>query len=263
MDKEVNDFIEAWADDILDKIKESKKECLMDKEAKKELIIKNIKNMVQKSIMKEKHFGIFTVLDLMIIDIIENHTDKVLIRDPSEVMKVYSLDETAVLNFITKVIKRNTVQDISNILNLDYEESNIHCRHLCRLGYIEMRSEGMFVTQLLTDSLQYRFNSGNGRIKINVIEKEKRGVMEFIHNEINRLKFVSTWEDDIWDRILDLPIVNYCNTVISLPIDSEVKMFRNWGCYEETKRIKVMSPVCNTVFIYPKEGANDEGGNDR
>ena len=159
--------------------------------------------------------GMASNIQIMIMDIIENASYQKLSRDKDNLMKVFPLDEVAELKFNVYRNRLNTHNDIYNILCIKEETIGLEIMGLVEKGMVDVKSIHANRLSLTPRGREFFLSSEEW------LESEKSYVRASIERIIKPLferldddYIANAWGMDVWDELLELPLVKYCYTNI-------------------------------------------------
>lgn len=159
--------------------------------------------------------GMVSNVQIMIMDIIENASYQTLSRDKDNLMKVFPLDEVAELKFDVRNNKLNTMQDIVRILCIEEGAIEREITDLVWKGMIAIKAIHANNLFLKPRGKEFFLSSEEW------LESEKSYIRASIERIIKPLferldddYIANAWGMDVWDELLELPLVKYCYTNI-------------------------------------------------
>jgi hypothetical protein len=154
-----------------------------------------------------------SVLQIMILDIIENASYQTLVRDKDDLMKVFPLDEVAELKFEVVSNSLNTMRDVSNILCI--EESFARSSSIVYLSdyyLLDISNDKILLTPKGKSFVEG--NKGWLQSKKTHIRASIEEIINPLFERIDSDYIANAWGLEVWDELLKLPTVHYCYTNI-------------------------------------------------
>lgn len=159
--------------------------------------------------------GMVSNVQIMIMDIIENASYQTLTRDKDNLMTVFALDEVAELKFDVRNNKLNTMQHIYNVLCIEEDAIVREIMGLVEKGMVDVKSIHANSLSLTPRGKEFFLSSEEW------LESEKSYIRASIERIIKPLferldddYIANAWGMDVWDELLELPLVKYCYTNI-------------------------------------------------